>query len=51
MPNDPRPLPSDGIYRAILIILVVIIAPEGIVGSLRKLADHMGWTRNSEAAS
>jgi branched-chain amino acid transport system permease protein len=33
----------------LLIIFVVIVAPDGIVGSLRKLAERLGWTRGEEA--
>ncbi|MCT4655093.1 MAG: ABC transporter permease [Cohaesibacter sp.] len=33
----------------LLIIGVVILAPEGIVGSLSKLAERMGWVRKEEA--
>ena len=29
----------------LLIIAVVILAPDGIVGSLRKLGEHLGWLR------
>ena len=35
----------------ILIIIVVIIAPDGIVGTLHKVADRLGWTKNSEENS
>ena len=34
----------------LLIIFVVIMAPEGIVGSLRRLAERMGWQRNDGQA-
>ena len=57
-PRSPAEFAKDFITRfeywrlslGILIILVVIVAPEGIVGSLRKLAENLGWTRDSEAA-
>lgn len=32
----------------LLIILVVILAPEGIVGSVRKLGERLGWTRSED---
>lgn len=32
----------------LLIIGVVILAPEGIVGSLRKLGEHLGWIKSDE---
>jgi branched-chain amino acid transport system permease protein len=32
----------------LLIIGVVILAPEGIVGSLRKLGEHLGWLKTDE---
>jgi len=32
----------------LLIIAVVILAPEGIVGSLRKLGEHLGWLKTGE---
>jgi branched-chain amino acid transport system permease protein len=33
----------------VLIIVVVILAPEGIVGTVRKLAEHAGWMRSKNA--
>ena len=35
----------------LLIIAVVIIAPSGIVGTLRKAAEHQGWLDNAETKS
>ena len=35
----------------LLIILVVIIAPEGIVGGARRLGQRLGLTRETETSS
>lgn len=32
----------------LLIIFVVILAPEGIVGSIRKLAERLGWAKGAQ---
>ena len=33
----------------VVIILVVILAPEGIVGTARKVSERLGWTREPES--